>query len=82
VRKLYSLPEFKILEVLDFVEFLAWNRKHLTSRQSENGLLREDEAFEAIADRLPDNFQMYAGDAIPVLPDYAVSRAGIYEEHL
>jgi hypothetical protein len=25
VRKLHHLPEVKILEVLDFVEFLTWN---------------------------------------------------------
>ena len=36
--------------------------------------------FEAIADRLADEFQMYIGDTQPLLLDYAISRAEIYEE--
>jgi hypothetical protein len=81
VRKLYSLSEVKILEVLDFVEFLTWNKEHLTSQPLENGLIREDKEFEAIADHLADEFQLYFGASVPALSDYAVSRAGIYEEH-
>ena len=81
VQKLHSLPEIKILEVLDFVEFLTWNKERLTLQQSENYILREDEEFEAIADHLADEFKAYIGATAPVLSDYAVSRAGIYEEH-
>ena len=81
VQKLHSLPEIKILEVLDSVEFLTWNKERLTLRQSENDILREDEEFEAIADHLADEFKAYIGATAPVLSDYAVSRAGIYEEH-
>jgi hypothetical protein len=81
VRKLHSLSEIKILEVLDFVDFLAWDKEHLASRPLSNDLLQEDEEFEAIADRLADEFQMYVGATIPFLSDYSVSRAGIYEEH-
>jgi hypothetical protein len=81
VRKLHSLSEVKVLEVLDFVDFLAWDKKHLASRTLSNDLLQEDEEFEAIADRLADEFQMYVGATTPALSDYAVSRAGIYEEH-
>lgn len=81
VRKLHSLPEVKVLEVLDFVDFLAWDKEHLASRPLSNDPLQEDEEFEAIADRLADEFQKYAGATIPFLSDYSVSRAGIYEEH-
>jgi len=81
VQMLHSLPESKILEVLYFVEFLTWNKERLILQRSENDLLREDEEFEAIADRLADEFKMYVGATVPVLSDYAVSRAGIYEEH-
>lgn len=79
VRKLHALPEAKILEVLDFVEFLEWNKKHLPLQQ-EDHLLEEDE-FEAIADHLANEFQMHIADSVPTLSDYAVSRAGVYEEH-
>lgn len=81
VRKLHSLSEIKILEVLGFIDFLAWNKEHLASRPLSNNLLQEDEDFEEIADRLADDFQIYVAATTPALSDYAVSRAGIYEEH-
>jgi len=81
LRKLHSLSEVKVLEVLDFVDFLSWNKERLASLPLGNDLLRENEEFEAIADCLADEFQMYVGATIPALSDYAVSRAGIYEEH-
>ncbi len=81
VQKLHSLPEVKVLEVLDFVEFLAWNKEHLSSPPLDNDLVQENEKFEAISDRLADQFQIYVGATTPTLSDYAVSRAGIYEEH-
>ena len=39
------------------------------------------EAFEEIADQLADDFLIFAGTPVPALSEYAVSRAGIYEEH-
>jgi len=81
VRKLHSLSEIKVLEVLDFVDFLAWDKKRSTSQSLSNDLLPENEEFESIADRLADEFQMYVGATTPALSDYAVSRSGIYEEH-
>ena len=81
VQKLHSLSEIKILEVLDFIDFLAWDKEHLALRPLSNDLFQQDEEFEAIADRLADEFQIYVEDTIPCLSDYSVSRAGIYEEH-
>ena len=82
VRKLHHLPEVKILEVLDFVEFLTWNKERSISQQIESDVtFQEDQEFEAIADRVADEFATFVGSSIPVLSDYAVSCAGIYEEH-
>ncbi|NJK99907.1 MAG: hypothetical protein HC910_04790 [Spirulinaceae cyanobacterium SM2_1_0] len=81
VRKLHSLSEIKILEVLNFVDFLTWDKERLASRPLSNDILQEDEEFEAIADHLADEFQSYGGSNIPCLSDYSVSRAGIYGEH-
>jgi len=81
VRKLHSLSEVKVLEVLDFVDFLAWDKEYLDSQLLSNDLLQKDEEFEAIADCLADEFQRYVGATIPSLSDYSISRAGIYEEH-
>jgi antitoxin ParD1/3/4 len=50
-------------------------------------LLRElpamltDAEFEAIADQLTDELTTCRGLHVPALSDYAVSRAGIYEDH-
>jgi antitoxin ParD1/3/4 len=40
-----------------------------------------DEEFEAAVDQLTDELVAYVGSNVPVLSDYAVSRAGIYEDH-
>jgi antitoxin ParD1/3/4 len=37
--------------------------------------------FEALADQLADESAAYIESNAPVLSDYAVSRAGIYEDH-
>lgn len=80
VRKLHHLPEMKIVEVLDFVEFLTRSKERSSSEQV-NANSQENQEFEEIADQLADEFTMYVGANVPVLSDYAVSRAGIYEEH-
>jgi antitoxin ParD1/3/4 len=40
-----------------------------------------DAEFEAVADHLADELTVSLGPNIPSLSDYAVSRAGIYEDH-
>ncbi|MCT7984474.1 hypothetical protein NG796_14325 [Laspinema sp. A4] len=47
---------------------------------SPNPIEQEDE-FEAIANQLADELTDSLGPDVPTLTDYAVSRAGIYEEH-
>ena len=41
-----------------------------------------DDKFEALADALADEFIKYVGPDCPPLSDYAVSRDGLYEDHL
>jgi len=40
-----------------------------------------DDEFEAAANQLADELAACVGPDAPVLSDYAVSRAGIYEDH-
>lgn len=40
------------------------------------------EEFEALADELADKFMEFVGPDFQSLSDYAVSREGIYEDHL
>jgi AraC family transcriptional regulator len=56
VRKLHHLPEVKILEVLDFVDFLTWNKERSSSQQVESDVTsQEDQEFEAITRHVADN---------------------------
>ena len=41
-----------------------------------------DDKFEALADVLADEFMKYVGPDCSPLSDYAVSREGLYEDHL
>ena len=40
------------------------------------------EEFRAALDRLAAKFEEFAGPNVPALSDYAVSREGLYEDHL
>ncbi len=48
---------------------------------NENTPLSVDE-FEAKLDQLTEKFMKYVGPDFPPLSDYALSREGIYEDHL
>ena len=41
-----------------------------------------DDKFETLVDALADEFIKYVGTNCPPLSDYAVSREGLYEDHL
>ena len=41
-----------------------------------------DDEFEALADQLANEFMACVGPNRPSLSDYAVSREGLYEDHL
>lgn len=53
----------------------AWITKNKPSK------LSYDE-FEMLADQLEDEFMAFVGSNVPPLSEYAVSREGIYEDHL
>jgi hypothetical protein len=48
--------------------------------ENHDKYLSADE-FKAIATQLTDEFERFAGSNAPMLSDYAISRAGIYEDH-
>ncbi len=47
-----------------------------------NSTQLSDDKFEGLADALADEFMEYVGPDCPPLSDYAVSREGLYEDHL
>jgi antitoxin ParD1/3/4 len=50
--------------------------------QSHTPSTLSDAEFELLADQLADEFMEYVGPDLPPLSDYAVSREGLYEDHL
>ena len=63
-----------LIEALDAsVEALI--RRYTLSRLS-------NDEFESLADQLADAFMEVVGPDCPPLSDYAVSREGLYEDHL
>lgn len=82
VSKLHHLPQHKLHDVLNFVELLT--RQEEGGNQldvSESTAEIDNRNFEDIADQLADELARSVETNVPLLSDYAVSRAGIYEEH-
>ena len=63
-----TVPMQKTAEILEIV-------MHKTTQLS-------DDKFEALADELADEFMEYVGPDCPPLSNYAVTREGLYEDHL
>ena len=57
-------------------------RLGLLQSSMNNSTQLSDDKFEALADALSDKFMEYAGPDCPPLSSYAVSREGLYEDHL
>ncbi|MFM2429187.1 MAG: hypothetical protein RLZZ511_400 [Cyanobacteriota bacterium] len=66
------LPQIQRLSLLDKQQILQFLQADLKAG---------DDQLEAIADRLADEFHACFNDAVPRIPDAALTRSGIYEEH-
>lgn len=62
------------------IEALSPTVEALVRRQTSSTL--SDDEFEALADQLADEFVASVGPDCPPLSDDAVSREGLYEDHL
>jgi hypothetical protein len=84
VQKLQRLSAPKLKAVLTFVEFLTWQDsqplepEQPTDEPLYNQALAHPD-FEALADQLANDLSSFL-NTVPTLSDYAVSRAGIYED--
>jgi hypothetical protein len=82
VTKLQSLPQTRLHEVLNFVEFINWQEQHpAQSTINELDITIGNQDFETLTNQLIDEFSRRVDPNLPLLSDYAVSRVGIYEEH-
>jgi hypothetical protein len=75
IKSIKKLPQESLLELAQFINYLAYKnqQKILTNQQPIS--LEETE-------KLTEELLAEIGDELPYLSDYAVSREGIYEEHL
>lgn len=70
-----KLPPESLKELIDFIEDL--NQKNISETQvPDNSTITSDES-----DRIIEEIFTEISDSLPYLSDYAMSRAGIYEEH-
>jgi len=77
VEVINTLPDDLILEIAKFVEYLQYK----WSQEKREKTTEDMQTFEQLADQLADEYEKIAENKIPQLSEYAVSRAGIYEEH-
>ncbi|MEG4320403.1 MULTISPECIES: hypothetical protein [unclassified Microcoleus] len=82
VDKLRYLGKPQLEVVLNFVDFLTWqSAPNRSSKASDSDAEISDREFEILLDELADEFIKNMGVNVPALSDFAISRAGIYEEH-
>jgi hypothetical protein len=82
VSKLRYLGKPQLEVVLNFVDFLTWqSARGSSSKASDSDAEISDREFEILLDELADEFIQNMGVNVPTLSDFAVSRAGIYEDH-
>ena len=82
VSKLRYLGTPQLEVVLNFVDFLTWKSgQSSSSKASDSDAEISDREFEILLDELADEFIQNMGVNVPTLSDFAVSRAGIYEDH-
>ena len=82
VSKLRYLGKSQLEVVLNLVDFLTWqSARGSSSKASDSDAEISDREFEILLDELADEFIQNMGVNVPTLSDFAVSRAGIYEDH-
>ena len=82
VSKLRYLGKPQLEVVLNFVDFLTWQSgRGSSSKASDSDAEISDREFEILLDEVADELIKNLGVNVPTLSDFAVSRAGIYEDH-
>lgn len=80
-----SLPEESLGELVNFIEYLQFKNSSKTNQDNQNFSAAGDNLTTKItpeeSEQIIEEILTEVGDSIPSLSDYAVSRAGIYEDH-
>ncbi|NJL48409.1 MAG: hypothetical protein HC929_14170 [Leptolyngbyaceae cyanobacterium SM2_5_2] len=86
VHQLQRLSSSKLQLVADFVAFLNWQQCHAQATADRlevfiSNSAVDNSAFEEILSQLADQVFTARGENTAPLPDFAVSRSGIYGDH-
>ena len=81
IERLTALPEKDQDAVATFILNNVPTEKAQVNLFQENQDNTSEEKFEALTDQLANVFAASLPSNVPPLSDYAVSRAGIYEDH-
>jgi len=80
-----NLPQESLGELVDFIEYLQYKnslKKNRASKTYEEQEIKAEITITASeSEELIEQMLTEVGDSLPSLSDYAVSRAGIYDEH-
>jgi hypothetical protein len=85
IRTLTFAEKAQILQFLlqDFTAFIGSTRpaNGMSKSTEQNQFTLQTTEFDRLAEQLMLAFSNLVGQRVPVLSDYSISRAGIYEEH-
>jgi hypothetical protein len=81
-----KLPPDSVGELLNFLEYLQFKNSSQSNQNSQN-LQQSQKKLETKitpeqSEQIIEEILTEIGEDLPSLSDYAVSRAGIYEDHL
>ena len=85
LSSIQSLPQESLGELVNFIEYLQFKNSSKPNQDTQNISAVEENLTTKItpekSEQIIEEILTEVGDSIPSLSDYAVSRAGIYEEH-
>ena len=85
-----QLPSLTFVEKTEILRLLVGDFAMLASEhhvvangaaEQPSQLMLTPDDFELLVDQLADEFTEFTNPSSPALSDYAISRAGIYEDH-
>ncbi|MGL5793426.1 MAG: DUF2281 domain-containing protein [Waterburya sp.] len=80
-----NLPPDSLEELVNFIEYLQFKNRFKPNQDNQNSqnsqINLETKLTPEESEQIIEEILTEVGDLIPSLSDYAVSRAGIYEDH-
>lgn len=85
LSSIQNLPQESLGELVNFIDYLKFKNSSKPNQDNQNIPAKEGNLTTKITpeenEQIIEEILTEVGDSIPSLSDYAVSRAGIYEDH-